>query len=170
MKTISVPATILGVLCLAFLGFLVWSAQQLPEQVATHFGIHGNPDGWMQRSTALKFMGGFGIGLPLLMVVLSFAIRFIPANLVNIPHREYWLGPERRESTYAFLSQRLIWLVCLLVCFMAGIQWVTIEANNSTPVRMPSGSFLMILGAFLAGMAVWIVGLLRHFKRPKAGP
>ncbi len=105
MKRSATPAIVLVVLCLAFLGFLSWTSQQLPERVATHFGLHGEPNGWMQKPSAVMVMGGFGLGLPLLTVVLSFLVRFVPADLVNLPHREYWLAPERRDATYAFIAR-----------------------------------------------------------------
>jgi uncharacterized membrane protein len=164
MKQSGPPAIILSLLCLGFLGFLAWSTPQLPERVATHFGLNGTPNGWMTRSSAIVFMGGFGLGLPLFMVVLSWAARFLPVSTFNIPNREYWLAPERRDATYAFFSRYLLWLACLVVCFMAGLHWLTIQANNSNPVRMPNDLFLTILGGFLVGMAVWIVNFLRHFS------
>lgn len=110
-------------------------------------------------------MRGFGLGLPLLIAAISFVVRFMPVSSINLPNREYWLAPERRDATYAFFSRQLLWLACLLVCFMAGLNWLTIQANTSTPVRMPTQLFLTFLGAYLASMAVWIVNFLRRFKR-----
>lgn len=110
-------------------------------------------------------MGGFGLGLPLLFLTISLFLRFVPVNLVNIPHRDYWLAPERRDATYAFMSRQLLWLSCMLVCFIAAMHWLTVLANNSMPVRMPTNEFLMALGGFLVAMTVWIFALLRHFRR-----
>lgn len=165
MKTKAIPTIILVVLCLVFLGFVSWTSQQLPERVATHFGFQGRPNGWMPKHAAVMMMGGFGLGLPLLFVALSFLIRFVPPELVNMPHREYWLAPERRHETYAFISRQLLWLSCMLVCFMAAMNWVTVEANNSTPVRMPNQQFLLILGTFLVAVAFWIIHFVRRFRR-----
>jgi serine/threonine-protein kinase len=169
MKKPALPAILLVLLCLVFLGSLFWSAQQLPERVATHFGFNGYPDRWSTRSSAIALMGGFGLGLPLLMVAFAFAVRFIPDNLFNMPNREYWLAPERRQATFAFFSRQMVWLACLLVCFMAGLNWLTIQANISTPVRMPTGLLFWILGGFLAALAIWIVTFLNRFRLPKPG-
>ncbi len=165
MKPSAIPISVLLVLCLAFLGFLAWTSQQLPERVATHFGTHGEPNGWMPKSSAVMMMGGFGLGLPLLFVTLSLLLRFVPPELVNLPQREYWLAPEHRDVTYAFISRQLIWLACMLVCFIAACNWLTVQANNTAPVRMPTDQFLIVLGTFLAALIVWIVNLLRQFRR-----
>jgi uncharacterized membrane protein len=164
-KSVALPAYLLLILALAFVGFLAWSAPKLPEQVATHFGFSGNPDGWSQRSAALWLMGGFGLGLPLLIVAISWALPLLPVSSINMPNREYWLASERRDGTYQIIRCQMLWLACLLVCFMAGLHWLTIQANNRIPVRMPTPLFLAILGAFLAGMAVWTVLFWREFKR-----
>jgi uncharacterized membrane protein len=165
MKPSAIPVVVLLVLCLAFLGFLAWTSQQLPERVATHFGMHGEPNGWTPKPSAVMMTGGFGIGLPLLFVALSILLRFLPPELMNLPHREFWLAPERRNATYAFISRQLIWLSCMLVCFIAACNWLTVQANNSTPVRMPNDQFLIVLGTFLAALIVWIVNLVRQFRR-----
>ncbi len=166
MKTSIIPAVLLIILCQAFVGLLAWSAHQLPDQVATHFGFTGHPDRWSSRASAVMMMGGFGLGLPLLMAVFAWVVRFMPDSTVNVPHREYWLAPERRAETYAFFTRQLLWLGCLLVCFMMGLTWVTVQANTRTPVQMPSASLFTLLGVFLAGMAVWSIRFVSRFRRP----
>ena len=43
---------------------------ELPEQVASHFGMDGTPNGWMSKNGLLMLIGGFCIVLPLLMNLL----------------------------------------------------------------------------------------------------
>jgi hypothetical protein len=166
MRKSAAPLVVLAILCLAYSAFLSWSAGQLPDPVAMHFGFGGQPDRWTTRSFAVGLMRGFGLGLPLLMVVVAVAIRFLPAGSINMPNREYWLAPERRGATYDLIAGQLLWLACLQVAFLAGLQWLTITANNSNPVRLPTQLFLTLLGAFLACVAVWIVTFVRRFRRP----
>src|SRR3954468_21478203 len=109
MKSRPTPALILGLLYLCFLGYLISSAPQLPDRVATHFGAGGEPDGWMSRSSHLLFMGVFGLAFPLFVVGLFFILRFLPDSGLNIPHRDYWLAPERRSETFAYLFRHSLW-------------------------------------------------------------
>ena len=66
-------------------GALVYS--HLPEQVATHFDLHGNPDGWSSRAFAVFGLPGIMLAVNLL---LPFALRADPKHknmsgaLVNI--------------------------------------------------------------------------------------
>ena len=45
---------------------------------------------------------------------------------------------------------------------------MTIRANNSVPVQLPTSLFAMMMGVFLVGVAVWTVALVRHFRTPQA--
>jgi uncharacterized membrane protein len=166
IKQSAAPGIILIVLIAAFAGFLSSTAQQLPDPVATRFGFNGDPVQWMNRSSAIALMVVLGLGLPLLMVAISFATRFLPASLINIPHREYWLAPERRDRTHSFILRQVLWLSCLMLCFMAGIHWIVVLAHQSIPVQMPTNLFVLVLAGYLACMAIWIAGFTWHFRRP----
>jgi uncharacterized membrane protein len=47
---------------------------ELPERVATHFDLHGNPNGWMSRPWAAAFMPAFAL-------VIWALVRFAPLVL-----------------------------------------------------------------------------------------
>jgi uncharacterized membrane protein len=55
---------------LAALGFGVWALPGLPEQVATHWGFDGKPDGWSSRSTAVFLLPMIGLGIAALLAFL----------------------------------------------------------------------------------------------------
>ncbi len=165
MKTLHTPAIVLAALCLSFLVYLAWSAPLLPERVATHFGSGGQPNGWMSRSMHLLFMGALGVGLPLVSAVLALVVRLVPARFINVPHREYWLSPERQSQTCTYISRQLLWLACLEVVFFAGMQFLIVEANRTAPVQLPMERFLPMVGGFLVAVAVWIIVLIRHFAK-----
>ena len=166
MKTLRTPAIILTALCIGFEIFLLYSTTLLPERTASHFGGDGRADGWMSRASDLLILGALGAGMPLLFLGLSLATRFMPARWVNIPHREYWLSPERRTETSTFISRQMLWMGCLMILFLAGIHCLTIQANRMTPARLPMSLFLTLLGGFLAGVGVWSVVFIRHFAKP----
>lgn len=136
MKSLRTPTTILALLYACCMGCWAWSAPQLPETVATHFNAHGEPNGWMSRSANQMFMLLVGLCFPLLIVLLCCATRFMPSGLVNIPHRDYWLAPERRRETSDYLVRHSLWLACLAVCFVIGIQFSIVHANNQNPPHL----------------------------------
>ena len=165
MKKNAVPLAVLGLLCAGYLIFIAGSASLLPERMATHFGGGGEANGWMSRSADLVFFGGLGVGLPLFFIILSLMTGWVPARFVNLPHREYWLSPERRAQTRAYISRQTIWMGCLTVLFLAGIHYLTILANRATPPHLPMGLFLALTGGFLSGVVAWSIVFTRHFLK-----
>ncbi|MCX6924350.1 MAG: DUF1648 domain-containing protein [Verrucomicrobia bacterium] len=161
-----VPTVLLVLLLSGYLGLVLGSAPLLPERVATHFAANGQPDGWMSRSGYLNFIAGMGIGLPLFILAITFLSRFFPVSLVNVPHKEFWLAPGRREVAQEFLFDRSLWLACLMVLFFGALHYLTVVANRSEPVRLPSQLCFPVLLVFLAAIILWVIALYRRFPKP----
>lgn len=162
------PVVALLALCLGFLWFLVASSAALPGRVATHFDFGGEPNGWMTRQGTVAFMAGMGIGLPLLLAGVALLVRVLPPSLINIPRREYWLAPERRSQTAMLLFRHMLWLACLVVCFMGGIHYTLVRANQTVPPHMTSGLIWPMIAGFLAAIGVWSIALVRKFSNPRS--
>jgi uncharacterized membrane protein len=166
MKSLLIPAILLILLYQCFLGFWAWSGSQLPERVATHFNLHGEPNGRMSRSAHQKLMLVVGLAFPLMVVLLSYATRFLPSFLVNIPHRHYWLAPERRSETQKYLVRHSLRLACLMVYLAIGIQFFTVQANKQNPPHLPMSLMWAVVAPFIAGVIIYVLVLIRHFRRP----
>lgn len=166
MNSRVIPAGLLAVLITGYLAFVFGSTSLLPERVASHFGANGEANGWMSRSGYLWFVAGMGAGLPLFIIVLGFLSKFFPISMVNVPHKEFWLAPSRRETSQAYLFDRSLWLGCLMVGFFAAIHYMTVVANRSVPARLPSQVFFVVLGVFLVCIGLWTIGLYRRFRKP----
>jgi len=124
----------------------------------------------MSRSSALMFFEIMGLGIPIFFVGIGLLTALVPAGLVNLPHREYWLAPERRAQTRAYISCQMAWMGCLALLFFAGIYCLTIRANHLTPPHLPMNLFLPLVVGFLAAVAAWTVIFMRHFAKPTAAP
>jgi hypothetical protein len=164
MKSTRIPLLVLALLCGGYLWGLVGSAPLLPERVATHFGAKGEPDQWMDRATVVLIMGTAGVGLPLLLAGFAFATRRLPIWSINLPNRDYWLAPENEQRARDYILAYMVWLACLVVCFMAGLYYVTVQANQQTPVRLPGTAIGLVFMTFLAGFVLWITRLLKRFQ------
>ena len=164
MKTLSKPVFILGLLYLCFFSYLAISASSLPNCIATHFDGSGQPNGWMNRSSYMLFIAVFSFVLPLFLVGISFTCRFFPDKYFNIPHRDYWLVPQRRAETFSYLFNHSLWFACITVCFIIGIHFSIIKANSLTPAHLSTPMILGLMGCFLAGLVVWIVSMILHFN------
>jgi hypothetical protein len=159
------PLAVFVALLISAAVFVAVSSGYLPERVASHFGGDGYADGYMTRDGYRQFMLFFVVVFPL---VLTGLIGWLPRRFpraINIPNRDYWLAPSRREESLAFLARHALWFGCMLVVFLAGVHWLVVRANTVNPPRLANGPFLAMLVVFLAFMGVWTVALLRRFRK-----
>jgi uncharacterized membrane protein len=142
----------------------------MPETMASHFDGAGRPNGFQSRT---EFFGLTAVMLVLMAAVfigLGSLIRVFPARWVNLPHRDFWLAPERRESTFDFIGRQTEWFgVATLLLTLLVVQ-AAIEANLTPEPRLDSGSMWITIGLYFAYVAVWLVRYLRYFRAPRSIP
>ena len=154
------------VLLLAAAVFIDQTAGMLPERLASHFDGGGAAKGFSTRSEYLKFIYTFTLGLPPAIVMLVSAMVRIAPALVNVPHREYWMAPERRDQTFAFLAHHAVWIGILLLLFLSYVHWLVVAANLTVPAHLDGASIYGGLGVLLLAMAGWVAVLFGKFKAP----
>lgn len=138
---------------------------RLPNKVATHFNLAGNPDGFMTLQNHQSFIILSTIFFPLFMV---FMVGILPAwfpSLVNISHRDYWFAPERKNQTFDYLYSMACKLGVLMVFFFVGLNVIIVVANNSSPVLMPKLPFFVVMALFLLGVFLWVIMLFLKFRK-----
>ena len=147
--------------------FVAVTSSWLPDLVASHFDGAGAPNGWMTRNAYRLVTMAFAVGLPLFVTLaIALCARLIPARYVNIPNKHYWLAPERRAQSLEFLGVHAMWLGCVMALFSAGVHWITMRANASTPPHLDNRMLFVLLGAFVVALIAWIAVLHRRFHKP----
>jgi uncharacterized membrane protein len=137
-----------------------------PAQMAAHFNLQGNPDRfvpkaeffWYQIQTLMTV-----IGVSLLPQVL---FLFLPADWINMPNREYWLAPERRDETVDRLSSfgAMMFGIILLV-IQAGFE-LAVSANLRTPIFFNARLMIPIMVASFVLIGLMLFWLVISFRRP----
>ena len=141
------------------------TADQLPARVASHFGPSGYANAFVTREAYLAVAIGIVVLVPALVaLVVAASVRHFP-RLLNLPNRDYWLAPERRDETALFLAAHTAWLAVLFALFALGIHLLVIRANRAVPPQLETGPFLATLLAFTIVLVVWIGALARRFQR-----
>jgi len=158
------PSALLALLWLAFAGYVWWSSAHLPQRVAIHFGVNGVPNNWQTPGQYLCFMLIFGTVVPAFVLGNFAFIRRMNGWGLNIPHKDYWLAPERREETFDYVQSRGFWLAGLLLALLTIVNWAIVAANAHAPVALRPTFFLGV-GAFLVAMLVWAITFTRHFRK-----
>ncbi|MFM9068160.1 MAG: DUF1648 domain-containing protein [Planctomycetota bacterium] len=159
-------------LCLLFLitagglALQYWYWSRLPERVATHFGPAGRPDSWMNKTSAALLMALFQVGMPLFLIAVTAATRYLPPQLINIPNRDYWLVEPRREETIRYLNRMIAWIAVLYALFFVAINQLTYLANV-TGGNLDLAWFAALLVSFLSTIFILVIAILKRFRRPK---
>src|ERR1700682_3658869 len=135
----------------------VWlTSIRLPALVASHFGGSGAANGFMPHGFYVCFMLTFVVGLPALLVVITWLAIASPKARINLPNKAYWLAPERRDETIAFLRSGILWFGTTLVAFLCYVHWLVVLANEVQPARLANSWFVGGLVVFFAAMFIWL--------------
>ena len=167
MSSRSLPLKIVGILTVVSLVQHAWYWPQLPAEVATHYGIDGQPNDWMSRASAILMLCGFQIGIPFILIAVTSLASRLPNSMVNIPHRHYWLHPDRRTATLARIGNMMGWTAVMSAIFMITIGHLTFRANISGG-GLDVQLFLFSLGAYLICVFTIVGHSLWHFRLPSS--
>jgi hypothetical protein len=146
--------------------FVAASTRALPDVVASHFASSGTAKGYMDRSEYLRFVLALVIALPILFTALPSALLSRPYARVHVPNRGYWLAPERRANTIAYLRRHLARLGIVQVLFVCGMHGLLLRANAVVPAHLAPEWFIGALGGLLVSMLFWATRLMDRFRLP----
>ncbi len=158
---------VFALLVLAALGQALWQHGHLPATVATHFNGSGQANGWVSRGahTALHLLTVLFIAA-LIQGIVTLAPR-LPKELINIPHRDYWLAPERAAQVHAWIGGWVLFMGCALMGFFIGLFDLVYRANFMTPSRLDRGVWIYAAGLLVA-TATMVTALITRFTRKPA--
>jgi uncharacterized membrane protein len=147
--------------------FIFYFAPELPERVAVHFDAAGRANGFMTRTGCRDFLLASTLGIPLLVVIATTLLpRALPVSMINLPHRDYLLAPERAHDSLVFLSEQGLWFGCILVLFLGSVDGMLVKANAVSPPEFPNGLFIATLILFFCAIGAWGLRMLRRFRAP----
>jgi uncharacterized membrane protein len=156
--------TFLALIALAIFQ-IIYYYPLMPERVASHFDGMGAPNSWSSRN---GFFGLYAAILAMLVVVFLFVPGWSEKHGkfgMKIPHRDYWLAPERLAQTRAFFRrQMMIMGVVHLGLAIFAIQ-LAIQANFVQQPRLHP-SIGWALGLYFVILITWLVHFYFHFRKP----
>jgi uncharacterized membrane protein len=139
----------------------------LPERMASHFDGSGRPDGFQSRTAFLALSATMLITTVVTFGGLGALFRRIPSKWFNLPNRDYWLAPERREETIEHMSRQLEWLGAVSLGFYLFVIQMVVETNRTSEPRLDSRSVMILLGLYLLYTGVWIARFVLRFRTPQ---
>ncbi len=147
---------------IAQLVFVVVSADWLPAVVVDehHGGKTWSRDAYVAitlfHSVLAPWMCTWGVAL---------IARHLQSGL-NLPNKEYWLAPERRDATLARLTRALWPLGLLILAVQAGGHAMVMASTLHWAV--PEALPIVVGVVWVAALTVWVIELRRSFALPKS--
>ena len=89
----------------------------------------------------------------------------MPTRLINLPHREYWLHPDRKAATLTRAAALLDWFALATVALLAATFELVLRANLGEG-SLDSGAMWILIAAYLVFSTSWIVRFLLAFRAP----
>lgn len=161
------PRYALAVLSAACAAYFLWSTAGLPETVASHFVAGGRANAFMSRSDYFWFMGFMALLLPQLIgLVMGVLPRVLPPSLINVPHRDYWLAPQRLGETRRMLARQGRAFAAMMTVFLCFVHGLVVKANLSQPPVLDEKPFVVGLLAFFLAVCAWLGLFLSRFRVP----
>jgi hypothetical protein len=134
MKRLS-PWVVFAIVCALFALELIWVWQALPDRVFMFWNANREPGtiGGEWGSKAQQFgkllIRVFITVLPLLVLVWLLPRRHW--KFAGLPHRDYWLAPERRAQTIQSFQRQAVILATGIVAVWAFAPLAMVQANRS---------------------------------------
>jgi hypothetical protein len=145
--------------------FVIYTSYYLSGNVATHFDVNNQPDGWITRNAYLLLILSLLISIPTVISVgISMLSQKCP-HLINLPNRDYWLAPPRSKESLDFLAAHAYRLGRLVIVLMTGLHYVVLVANRSEPPALPQSWLMAIVLGFVLALAMWVLALYRRFPK-----
>ncbi len=140
---------------------------RVPEVMASHFNGVGDTNEW---SSKLVFFGIY-VGVLALTVFIFTVIpnKFIHRSRtwLNLPNKEYWLAPERKDQTINFMRNHMMNFGIANVLLAIIVVQLVILANFDSQPKLEQG-IMWALAIYFVYLAYWLIRYFMIFKRASA--
>lgn len=156
---------------LALLGLLMaaYYYPRMPERMASHFAADGHANGWQPREAFFLIMLVVGSLSAIISFFAPWRIASQPNGRINLPNRDYWLAPERRDQTMNYIAAFMAWFGCGVLFVLLSGTLLALQANLAPDHHFNSQAMIVVLVAFLLLLMVGMIRFVRHFQKSRRG-
>lgn len=155
------------ILFLAAIAQCIHDFPLLPDRIASHFGPSGAPNGWVAKTQFFIMYLGLLLSALFVEFWLHRTIANKPEGKLRLPNKAYWLAPERRAGTLGYFQSFFAWYGCAFLFTIAFAMGLTLRANLSDPIVLPTGPMLRVLSGFVLFNVFAVITMYRHFSITK---
>lgn len=167
MSGTRIPKGLFFAIVLATIAQCVHDYPLLPDRLASHFAASGIPNGWMTKS---QFFMAYAALILVAAVVEFWVPRRIankPDARLNLPNKDYWLAPERRDETFAYFDSFFAWYGCVFLFVEVFAMGLAMRANFDTPPQLPTRPIVSGIAGFVLFNVVAVIAMFRRFSMPR---
>jgi hypothetical protein len=161
-KNMKISKSIFVSLLLIFYGLLIYTYFTLPHNVAIHFSLGGESNGWMSKVSYIITFGFIGTLSSLLVMIPFYKFRSSTNDTINLPNRDYWLATERFQQTILDLMNFGIWFANVTLIIFIGAGFLILDANMHPNVHLIPFKYGIVL--LLIPFVILLWKFFRHFK------
>ena len=159
------PRTLYVFLVLLALLMMAHYYPLMPEHMAAHFRADGFPNGWQRRESFFLLTIFVSASSAVVTFFAPWQIASKADARIHLPNRDYWLAPERRESTMRYIASTMSWFGCALLFVLISGTLLVLRANLAPDHRFNSEAMILVMVAFLFSLMCLMLGFVRHFQR-----
>jgi uncharacterized membrane protein len=150
-------AIVWGLAFLGMVGYLMFIQSDLPDRLAVHFDINGNPNGFQTKEV---FIDTFLIFITLMngaFLAIFFGVQYLPTALINIPWKQYWFATDERKVV-AFEKLRAVMgltgiFICAAFLFTEQVIYQANTKNALFEIPINAGVFgILVLSVFFIAL------------------
>ena len=146
---------------LAFAALLLLSLPLLPAEVGDNAG---------QALPKLAYVAVMLASATLPLLLMGEApLRWLAGHaplLLKMPHRRYWLAPERFEASLTRLCAHMHWMRLWVLVLLAGVHLVLLWRSHPAWPQVPGWAAGLALPALMLASMFWAIRVRRLFPRP----
>ncbi len=86
--------------------------------------------------------------------------------LLKMPHRQYWLAPERFDASLKRLCEHMHWMRLWLLVVLAGVHLAVLWRSHPEWPQAPGWAAGLALPALILATVFWAIRMHRLFPRP----
>jgi len=149
----------------AVAALLVVAPGNAAQPLAGRIGLGSLVSEILSAGTYRQWMLALIVGVPgILFLAMSVAPRLSP-RFIWIPNARYWLAPERRSRTIAYLEQQAVVFGIVVILFLCGVHWLMTGADAALSRERATISLVVLVVFLLAAFWIWLMSIQSRFRR-----
>lgn len=144
---------------------MAWWYNELPAIVPSHFDLQGNPDDTMKKSSFMVLMVAVHLHLTAIFGTISYLMPWTPDSMLNMPNKEYWLEPQRRDKTIREMQDSLLWIGTSTIVFMMSLFHLTSQVAIKKRATI-NPEFAWIFGVYMAAIIGFVIWSFWKYRLP----